>query len=182
MEKYGASQTGTKSMFTTLANSEHRVTTAYGVSTTSYGGKKRSKRRLFLLQGIGQGNGAGPAAFIFLSSVCIEVIRRKGHCSVMTAAISLVQLAMVCFSFVDDSDLQHVAHSTEVSGEALVPAGQAALDCWVGTLGVTGAALNVEKSYWYLLDFEWKNSGWHYRPTGSMPVCLLLINCQLLCS
>ena len=169
MIKYGCHAPAVKSMFTTLQHAAHRVTTAYGISKRTYGGNKRRLRGLPYLQSIGQGNGAGPAGFIFLSSNCIEIMRRKGYAALCVACISLIQLTMVCFMFVDDADFQTMAPTVDTPGEDLVPQAQEALDCWIGSLACTGGAINIDKSYWYLLDFKWCTDHWEYRSREDMP-------------
>ncbi len=39
---------------------------------------------------------------------------------------------------------------------------QNAIDAWEGGLKVTGAALGPEKSYWYLVSFNWSGGKWSY--------------------
>ena len=39
---------------------------------------------------------------------------------------------------------------------------------WAGGVRATGGAIVAEKSYWYLIDFEWKGNRWHYRKKDSM--------------
>ena len=44
MDKYGGHEAATTSMFNVLQNAEHKVTTAYEVSKSTYGGRKRIQR------------------------------------------------------------------------------------------------------------------------------------------
>ncbi len=171
-------------MFEVLQNGEHKVATAYGVSKSTYGGRKRIRKGKQPVQAIGQGNGAGASAFVMLSSTMIGVMRRKGFGALYVACLSLIQLTMVCFMFVDDSDIQNTAVSTEERGEDLMEKAQLSLDCWTGTLEATGGAINPDKSYWYLLDFTWQGTSWRYRTQEEMPASLYAKNpdgetCQL---
>jgi len=178
MIKYGAPVNAVTSMFTTLQQAQHKVNTAYGPSSATYGGCKRTSRGLPPLQGIGQGNGCGPSAFIALSSDIIACMRRRGYGALLWAPISLITVFMICFCFVDDADYMHISQSVDTRGEDIVPDTQAALDCWVGTLAATGGAINPKKSYWYLLDFQWTGHTWTYRPASTMPGELSAYNSQ----
>jgi hypothetical protein len=40
---------------------------------------------------------------------------------------------------------------------------------WEGGLRATGGAVYVDKSFWYLIDFEWKNNKWQYHSFNNMP-------------
>ena len=78
MIQHGGHEPAIRTMFEVLQNGEHKVATAYGVFTSTYGGRKRIKRGQHPIQAIGQGNGAGPAAFVMLSSTMINAMRSKG--------------------------------------------------------------------------------------------------------
>ena len=60
-------------MTSTLQNAKHRVCTAFGDSTSTYG-----DNLVHPLQGIGQGNGNGPGTWVAISSVLIGILRNKG--------------------------------------------------------------------------------------------------------
>ena len=49
MIQHGAHEPAVRSMFETLQKADNRVITAYGLSTDSYGGKKREEQGLPLL-------------------------------------------------------------------------------------------------------------------------------------
>ena len=61
-------------MFITLQKAWHCIATAYGESTSRYGGDRTTP-----LQGVGQGNGAGPTIWAVISTVLIAVMRCYGH-------------------------------------------------------------------------------------------------------
>ena len=180
--QHGGHAPAVHSMFKVLQNAEHSVTTAYGASKATYGGKPRIAQGKLPIQSIGQGNGAGPAGYIFLSSTCLRAMCRKGFVSTITGALSLLTLTMVCYLFVDDMSARTVASTPEERGEDLVDRAQARLDYWVGITGVTGAAINPEKSFWYLLDWDWvKHQGtWQWQPRSKkdMPGDLMANNLQ----
>jgi hypothetical protein len=158
-----------RSMFQTLQKSAHHVSTAFGVSTRHYGSKRSTP-----MQGVGQGNGAGPCIWAVISTVLIMAMASKGHGFNMLSALSSVLISFVCYAFVDDTDLVHTAQSTAVSGEVVIDEMQGILDRWAGLLRATGGALVPKKSYWYAIDFKWNGSKWLYRSIDDMPGELLI--------
>jgi hypothetical protein len=62
------------SMFQTLQQAAHHVSTAFGVLARTYG-----RNRQIPLQGAGQGNGAGMAIWAAISSVLIMDMATQGH-------------------------------------------------------------------------------------------------------
>ena len=83
------------------------------------------------LNGSGQGNGLGPALWAVISSCLIELMSREGHGVTWQSALSLTVTALVCFAFVDDTDLAVAAPSVDSTGEELVASAQKALDTWL---------------------------------------------------
>ena len=117
-------------------------------------------------QGLGQGNGAGPARFAGMSSTGIACMRKRGYGAFLRSCISLIALILVCFMWVDDQQYQQyqqTAKSVDDSGESVVDETQAGLDYWVGFLTTTGGAINPEKSCWCLLDYRCIGKQWVYR-------------------
>ena len=169
MIQHGAPEPAVRSMFGVLQQATNKVTTAFGTSSSSYGGPQRLSKGLVPLQGVGQGNGAGPASFVALSSTGINLMRKRGYGTLLTACLSLIQLFLVCFMFVDDDQYLQAATHVDQSGEEVLPEAQAGLDYWVGYLQATGGAINPEKSYWYMLDYRWTGTDWVYRSASQMP-------------
>ena len=93
----------------------------------------------------------------------------RGFGAVLQACLSLLVLMVVCFMFVDDDQMQQTAIHPNQPAEEVVPPSQEALDYWVGFLGSTGGAINPEKSYWHMLDWEWENGTWKPRTLPHMP-------------
>jgi hypothetical protein len=65
--------------------------------------------------------------------------------------------------FVDDADQTVSGVNEEVLGEDIPDMAQQAADVWEGCLYATGGAINRAKSCWYLLDYAWNGTKWHYR-------------------
>jgi hypothetical protein len=59
---------------------------------------------------------------------------------------------VVCFAFVDDTDLIHLTQDPQVSTLQMLTDAQEALTLWEGLLQGTGGTLAPEKSYWYLVE------------------------------
>ncbi len=157
------------SMFTTLQKASHHVSTAFGISARTYGGARHPA-----LQGVGQGNGAGPAIWAVISTVIIAVMATQGHGFNLLSALTSTLISFVCYAFVDDTDLVHSARTTANSGEDVIAEMQEVLDRWGGVLRATGGALVPSKSYWYVIDFIWTGSKWAYRSMTDMPGDILI--------
>jgi hypothetical protein len=58
--------------------------------------------------------------------------------------------------------------------DSLIPTIQQGMVWWEGTVRATGGATEPEKSFWYLIDFEWINGEWRYvRPKATDPPILV---------
>jgi hypothetical protein len=116
MRRTGMPAEPIRSMLDTLQKAEHRVTTACGISEQTYG-----KHRTTPYQGVGQGIGAGPAIWAVISTVIIAMMTTAGHGFHMLWAIKVKLITMVCYAFVDDTDVIQSACDVDQEGEAVVP-------------------------------------------------------------
>jgi hypothetical protein len=164
MLKFGVQLPPLISMFQCLQEADHKIRTAYGDSTNTYGGN-----RTVPLQGSGQGNGCGPATYVVISSIIIAMMKSEGFGAHFLTAMSLSLIHFVCYVFVDDSDVVHTGTTINSTGEEVAETMQKVVDHWEGGLRATGGALVADKSYWYLIDFEWKGNKWKYRKKDAMP-------------
>ena len=73
LRRLGTSKNATLEMMKTLQKADHKICTAYGNSESTYGGSDT----VIPLQGVGQGNGAGPAIWVAISSVLLSIMRKK---------------------------------------------------------------------------------------------------------
>ena len=149
-------------MIGTLEQVRHHVRTAYGDSASSYCGIE------IPLQGIGQGNGAGPAIWLVVSIAIINMLKAEGFGFRMRTPISHNDFEFVCYTFVDDTDLVH-SPNPPVPWTQLCQDMQAVLDHWEGGLRASGGALVPHKSYWYLISFKWQRDKWHYNTIAETP-------------
>ena len=104
------------------------------------------------LNGSGQGNRMGQALWALISSCLIKIMSNEGHVMTWQSALTLTVSALVCFAFVDDTNLAVSAPSVSSTGEALSDSAQKALDTWAQVLGASGGELDPKKSFCYLLD------------------------------
>lgn len=106
MIRAGALKEAVWSMFKTLRNAMHYIKTAFGISNDSYtpdDGK--------IIQGIGQDNGCGSAAWAAISTPVIELMREKGHGFKAKSALRQELIEFICYAFVDDTDLIMLAQN-----------------------------------------------------------------------
>ena len=87
--------------------------------------------------------------------------------------ISQQALSLVCFGFIDDTDLILNSTDPDISCQDLIASAQEALDTWERLINVTGGALAPEKSHWYLVDV---NSDGKYAEPDAAPGELTLHN------
>ena len=165
MQRLGVSSSQCHLLLGTLQQVEHYVRTSYGDSASNYCGI-----RLRPLQGIGQGNGAGPAIRLVITIPLINMLRQEGFGFHHLSAISGTDCDFVCYTFVDDTDL---VHSTTVSS-ALIEGLQSMLSLWEGGLLATSGALSDSKSYWYAFDYKWTGKKWVYTTSTDLPGSLRL--------
>ena len=168
LRRLGATKESTLEMMQTLQSASHKICTAYGDSTSTYGGHDSYPP----LQGVGQGNGAGPAIWVAISTVLLTIMRSKGFGLSILSAISLEALVIAGFAFVDDADIIHAANDPYIDNQEVLKTAQAAMDTWEGTLNATGGAIGAEdgnKAFWYFLDFQFQNGKWHYMNKKSLP-------------
>jgi hypothetical protein len=158
-------------MLGTLQQMQHHIKTAYGVSTESYGCVQ------IPLQGVLQGNGAGPAIWMLISIPLINMLRTQGFGFKSTNILSGEEYQFACYTYVDDTDLIHIGDS-HTTPQNVFDGMQNMLNHWEGGLRATGGALVPEKSYWYGIDFRWDptNYTWHYKTMEELPGTLRLKN------
>ena len=78
-------------------------------------------------------------------------------------------MRFVCYAFVDDTDLFQAADTPETEWTVVKDKMQEQIDHWEGGLRATGGALREDKSFWYLIDYEWKKGKWVYKTIDDTP-------------
>ena len=152
------------SMFKCLQKAAHRIRTAFGVSKKKYGDDREIP-----LQGLGQGNGCGPAGWAIISTPIINMMRVAGFGATFLTAISVSLVVFVCYAFVDDTDVVHTAQDVNTKGEEILRQMQDVIDHWEGGLRATGGAIVPKKSYWYLIDWIWQGGHCRYATQEDIP-------------
>lgn len=163
MIKAGVPKEAVWGMFRTLRNSIHYIKTAFGVSNVSY------KSSDFALQGIGQGNGCGPAAWAAISSPLLQLMKKRGHGLKFTSAMLNLITEFVAYTFVDNTDLVMSARDLLDEANDILVQLQDFADDWDDVLHLTGGAIVPSKSYWTLVDFKWENDRWKYKKISDAP-------------
>ena len=111
---------------------------------------------------MGQGNGACPAIWAVISTVFVYLLRDKGYGFKMQAPLSKLALHIAGCGFVDDTDIIQ----TGLEGDdywTVAAKLQEALKWWETCTKVSGGALVPAKSWYGLVDFEWKDGEWSYK-------------------
>ena len=122
MQRLGALKNAKKSMILTLQQAQHFVSTAFGRSSNSYGTQMAEP-----MQGIGQGNGCGLAAWLAVRVPIIEMMRTAGYGFNLLTALSCTLISFVCYAFVDDTDIICTATEVTTSGKEVADAMQKAI-------------------------------------------------------
>jgi hypothetical protein len=137
--------------------------TARSDSTTFMGGCGKENP----LQGLCQGNGAGPACWLMLSSILMHCHERQGF---GLRIISPISSAIIIFwgeIYVDDTDL--IITRPEFTTEQQTQEGlRDPAWAWALGLNATGGAINPEKSRWIYAEYEWTNGSWAYAHNQSL--------------
>jgi hypothetical protein len=89
-------------MFSTIQNLTHYIPRIiYGNSELSFG----EDIWVMHIQGVGQGNGAGPQNWAAVSTPILNMLRKEGYGVFFKCALSSDTLQFVGYPFVDDVDL-----------------------------------------------------------------------------
>ena len=146
------------SMFRTIQGLKHHIRTVHGISDTFF----ESSDRIAPIQGIGQGNGAGPAIWAVVSTPLLNMLRTSGYGVKLVSCLTGSITHFAAYVFVDDSDMCESAYSCDMPLVTLLQHMQDALNLWEGGLRATGGALvpdDPKKAHWYLIAFKWDSAG-----------------------
>ena len=174
MQRMGMEQAPIVCMFTTIQNLDHYIRTVYGNSELSFSGKLWTVP----IQGVGQGNGAGPQIWAVVSTPVLNMLRAEGYGAFFEASISHEKMSFVGYAFVDDTDLVVTAKKESDTFREVAVAMQGSLSAWEGGICATGGAIEPSKSHWYLIDFTWHNGHWRYSTIEETPAELQVKDCD----
>jgi hypothetical protein len=127
-------------------------------SKTFMGGRGRYNP----LQGLCQGNGAGPVCWLIISSILMHCYQHKGFGFWIILPISGAIIDFLGEIYVDDTDLIGT-HPDLTTPEAVLEKLHNLTDAWLLSLNSTGGAIIPEKSRWILVAFKWVEGTWRYR-------------------
>jgi hypothetical protein len=134
MQRVGVDSNPITSMFQTIQSLEHHVRTSFGQSKSFF-----KQTSAILLQGVGQGNGAGPQIWALVSTPVLNMLRSQGLGASFVSALLKLQTTLVGFAFVDDTDL--VTSGPDMSIEDVKSCIQESLIAWEGGIQATGGAI-----------------------------------------
>jgi hypothetical protein len=98
----------------------------------------------------------------------LKMMKDEGFGFMYKIRIEGKQLHFVGYSFVDDTDIIQSGQPGEPF-QALAMRTHAAMDTWEGGLRTTGGSLEPEQSFWYVIQFCWKNGQWAYVSNEETP-------------
>jgi hypothetical protein len=171
LQRFGMPVEPIKMMFHTLQSLKHYVRTACGMSSKFFNAKDIHP---VAIQGIGQGNGAGPQVWAAISSVLLDVLRKKNLGAQFRTPISQTSIQLVGYAYVDDTDL--IVTAEEDNHNSVIDRMQQCLDTWEQAIDTTGGQLEPSKTYWYLIHFIWRDGKWKYALTGESAANLWMTN------
>jgi hypothetical protein len=122
-------------MFETIQKLEHHVRMVFEESKKYFVQSGTTP-----IQGIGQGNGAGPQIWALVSTPVLNMLRAEGKGATFVSAITRLPTTLVGFAFVDDTDL--VTSGPNMSTDEVCKKIQESLTAWEGGIRATGGASN----------------------------------------
>jgi hypothetical protein len=171
LQRFGMPMEPIKMMFQTLQSLKHYVRTSGGTSSKFFNAKDIHP---VAIQGIGQGNGAGPQVWAAISSVLLDVLRKRKLGANFTSPISHKIMHLVGYTYVDDTDL--IVTTEEQDEVQVVQKMQECLKTWEQAIDITGGQLEPSKTYWYLIQFRWKDGKWKYNTKTDTHAELFMTN------
>ena len=141
--RFGLPRAPLKCLMTTMEKAVHCLRTGFGDSERTFGSPFEIP-----FQGSGQGNGAGPAMWVAISSVLMAMMLHAGFGLTATSALSCFLVVVTCFAFVDNTDVIHAASDVDTPALRILPWIQACVDTWAGGVSATGGAIRPDKSFW----------------------------------
>ena len=162
-------------MFHTIQHMQFHLRTGHGDSDESYGYQENAPPDTHPIQGICQGNGAGPAVWLAVSAPLVTAQRSQGHGARFVSAVdnSLVE-DLVGLLFVDDTDLIATAEAQQEPAETVIQQLQDSVTDWQGHLRTTGGSLKLGKCSWCIAAYMFRDGVPHYHTPTSLPADIAL--------
>ncbi len=131
--------------------------TGFGKSNAYFGGPFHFP----YMMGLVQGNRAAPSSWIQLSAVLVNVFKQLNLGTLIQDPITAEVNHSMGTLFVNDTDLYTWRENILDPGNLWCQA-QLELEHWSCLLNATGAALKLDKCFWYLLNYVCKDGQWTY--------------------
>ena len=159
MQRQGVPIQPIKSVLHTLQQMTHRIRTATGVSKAKYGGKNKSQE----FQGMKQGLGVAPTAWLFISSALMDHMKNSRYGFKYADPLQEEpDITISCLAYVDDSNVIHTFSQQGIAASEQIKEFQSAVNEWETLIRMTGGALEPAKSHWYIVKFTWHKDRWIY--------------------
>jgi hypothetical protein len=145
--------------------------TPRGNSTTFMGGRDKENP----LQGLCQGNGAGPACWLMIRSILMHCYERQGFRSRIISPISGTITNFLAEIYIDGKDLTITRPKFTTERQTQEGLHDTA---WARALelNATGGAINPEKSHWTYAGCMWTNGCWAYAPQPDLTMEIPLLD------
>lgn len=156
LQSWGVPMPPIKSLLGTVQQMKFHLRTSFGDSDTFF----TSTNPETPFQGILQGNGAGPAVWLTISTFLLETLYHRGHISNFTSPTTRGRIKMAGLLFVDDTDIIVIGEANESALQVQMRL-QEAIDAWQGALQASGGTLQPSKCTWSLMDFHWRQGSPH---------------------
>jgi hypothetical protein len=147
-------------MIQCIQQMKYYIRTTFGTSTSSFS----SQHTAIPIQGLLQGNGAGPTIWVIVSTPLLNMLRSADKGAHLLSAISHEPAHFVGFAFVDDTDLVTFrADDFTITDDEIFEDMQESIDRWEEGLKLTGGAIVPAKSWVYPISFKFSDDGlWKY--------------------
>ncbi len=150
--------TAVESMLATIENMKFFLWTGFGDLTSFFLGGGISIK----MQGMCQGNGASPAAWVVISICILKAHGRKGYGAKFVCPITKLEKHLSAILYVDDTGLLHIDLTKNETVDEVHTAIQESVNSWGNLLIATGGALHSSKCFYYIISFDWINCTWKY--------------------
>ena len=142
--KWGIAPQVIQTLLYPLQKAKHHTRTAYGDSSTFFQGRN--------LQGAGQGNTGAAPYWTAVSTVMIDLIKKRGLFATMQSPMGDEEIMLALLAFVDDTELFITDDDDNI--DQLIQKAQLAIDTWKELLHVTGGIMRSNKCAWTLVNFD----------------------------
>ena len=169
--KYGMNKTICIVAGTTLAEAKYHLKTQMGMSDECY---KHCK--FHPIYGTGQGSGNSPVLWLVVSSVLFDIHKQKANGAIFETMDGLESIILYMIGFVDDSNGQtnFFCAQEPPSDEEMIEAMRHDAQTWNDLLWCSGGELELSKSSYHLISFQFTAAGKPVMKAGQVGPDLML--------